>query len=197
MNIFVLSADAHEAGAMHCDRHVCKMIVEYAQMLSTAHRFHDGERTPVTLPNGKVKTLLLLPGEGYTVAQTPGKPAYKALVTEPRCYNATHANHPCAIWARATDANYDWLYRLFSSCLDEYAKRYGRTHATARLMEFLSCPPHRIHSGAQTPFALAMPDEFKDEDAVQSYRRFYVSAKARFAKWKNTPTPWWFNIEDN
>ena len=26
----------------HCDKHVYKMIIEYAQMLSTAHRMLDG-----------------------------------------------------------------------------------------------------------------------------------------------------------
>ena len=43
MNIFVLDKDPHIAAQMHCDRHVPKMIVESAQMLSTAHRLLDGE----------------------------------------------------------------------------------------------------------------------------------------------------------
>ena len=29
---------------MHCDKHVVKMLVEYAQILSTAHRMVDGEK---------------------------------------------------------------------------------------------------------------------------------------------------------
>ena len=28
---------------MHCDKHVVKMILEYAQLLSTAHRVLDGD----------------------------------------------------------------------------------------------------------------------------------------------------------
>ena len=32
-----------ESAEMHCDKHVCKMMIEYAQMLSTAHRILDGD----------------------------------------------------------------------------------------------------------------------------------------------------------
>lgn len=43
MNIFVLSNDPRECAQIHCDKHVVKMIVEYAQLLSTAHRVLDGD----------------------------------------------------------------------------------------------------------------------------------------------------------
>lgn len=42
-----------------------------------------------------------------------------------------------------------------------------------------------------TPFALAMPEEFKCDDAVESYRRYYIGAKQGFAEWRNG-TPEWF-----
>jgi hypothetical protein len=43
MNIFVLDKDPVVAAQMQCDKHVVKMILESAQMLSTAHRLLDGE----------------------------------------------------------------------------------------------------------------------------------------------------------
>jgi len=45
MNIFFLSTDPAEAAEMSCDRHSIKMILESAQMLSTALRLHgyDGD----------------------------------------------------------------------------------------------------------------------------------------------------------
>ena len=43
MNIFYLSEYADEAAEMHCDKHVVKMILETAQLLSTAHRVLDGD----------------------------------------------------------------------------------------------------------------------------------------------------------
>ena len=43
MNIFVLADSPKESAEMHCDKHVCKMVIEYAQMLSTTHRILDGD----------------------------------------------------------------------------------------------------------------------------------------------------------
>jgi len=37
MNIFALDLDPRIAASMHCDKHVTKMSVEYAQLLSSAH----------------------------------------------------------------------------------------------------------------------------------------------------------------
>ena len=42
MNIFYLDHDPVMCAQMHCDKHVVKMIVEYAQLMSTAHRVLDG-----------------------------------------------------------------------------------------------------------------------------------------------------------
>lgn len=42
MNIFVLDNDPEMAAKYHCDKHVVKMILEYAQLMSTAHRELDG-----------------------------------------------------------------------------------------------------------------------------------------------------------
>ena len=44
MNIFYLDKDPEIAAQMMCDKHVVKMILESAQMLSTAHRVLDGDR---------------------------------------------------------------------------------------------------------------------------------------------------------
>lgn len=41
MNIFYLSHDTTECAQMHVDKHCVKMILEYAQLLSTAHRVLD------------------------------------------------------------------------------------------------------------------------------------------------------------
>src|SRR6056300_1451945 len=48
MNIFILDNDPVIAAQEQCDKHVVKMIVESARMLSTVHRMLDGvmERRP-------------------------------------------------------------------------------------------------------------------------------------------------------
>lgn len=42
MNIFYLSSDPVECAKWHYDKHVVKMILEYSQLLSTAHHLLDG-----------------------------------------------------------------------------------------------------------------------------------------------------------
>ena len=41
MNIFYLDDDPKLCAQAHCDRHVVKMILEYAQIMSTSHRVLD------------------------------------------------------------------------------------------------------------------------------------------------------------
>ena len=49
MNVFYLDKNPQSAAAMHCDKHVVKMILEYAQLLSNAHIVLDGDDAPVDL----------------------------------------------------------------------------------------------------------------------------------------------------
>lgn len=43
MNIFYLDTDVKKAAQYHCDKHVVKMILETAQLLSTAHRLSGSD----------------------------------------------------------------------------------------------------------------------------------------------------------
>jgi hypothetical protein len=163
VNIFVLSLDPAEAARDHCDRHVNKMILETAQLLSTAHRSLAGDTLSEEL--------------------------------SANLYRPTHANHPCAVWVRESAYNYQWAFTLLESLIEEYAHRYGnesgKVHATSRLLPFLRHTPIGL-AGEFTPFRLAMPDECKVGDAVESYREYYRTHKAGFATWKNRPVPVWF-----
>jgi len=221
MNIFVLSEHPREAAQAHLDRHVVKMILEYAQLLSTAHRLLDG--TPQTLEyfvpiykeepadatstkytwigeKPKTKNAIVLPGETAYVQETlypfrdgPPVPKFSLEYKNRQCYNHSHANHPCAVWARETSANYLWLYELFRETSDEYTFRYGKIHKTwTELHKFLANPPKGLKTGERTPFALAMNEEFKDADATVAYQNYYVGAKARMARWTRRPVPKFF-----
>ena len=44
MNIFYLSNDPETCARLHCDKHVVKMILETAQLLSNAHHMLDGDQ---------------------------------------------------------------------------------------------------------------------------------------------------------
>lgn len=202
MNIFALHRNPFAAAAYHCDKHVVKMIVEYAQLLSTAHRVLDGtfESWMFKGANGKPKTLkyYVLPGEvAYPAVRTEivdGIAIKKDYVEveNRKCYAASHMNHPSGIWARTTDTNYHWLVQLFDGVLREYENRYGKKHSSEALLEFFRTAPKNIPRGLQTPFALAMPEKYKVDDEVLAYQNYYVGDKVRFAKWTNIAAPKWF-----
>ena len=42
MNVFYLDPNPATCARMHCDKHTVKMILEYSQLLSTAHHILDG-----------------------------------------------------------------------------------------------------------------------------------------------------------
>lgn len=134
------------AAQAHYDKHVVKMCLEYAHILST------------------------VAGRGY-------KP--------------THKNHPCVKWAAAAPEHYSWLYSLAIELGREYTARYDRVHAsTLKLLEL----PEPRPMPTPTWFALAMPDECKSDDPVESYRQYYRTAKRDLASYRAPAIePSWLN----
>lgn len=197
MNIFVLSTDPAEAAEYHCDQHVVKMILEYAQLLSTAHRLLDGTLVTATDNQNrkKPKKFWLFDGEHphlNSYVDDEGNWTYKWIVLDPVMYQVAHQFHPCSVWARQTTGNYRWLYALFDALLTEFEYRYDHEHSAARLRAVLQRVPANLPDDVLTPFARAMPEEYKHENVVEAYHRFYVGSKARFAKWTNRDLPKWF-----
>lgn len=178
MNIFYLHHDTKKCAELHNDKHVVKMILEYAQLLSTAHRVIDGtptiDRGGAT---GRQRTTYILPDDRDSML-----------------YRATHINHPSAIWVRVRESHYRWLFQMWVDLMDEYTYRYGKVHASARLIGYLNKPPKNIKFGdgfdQPTP---AMPDEYKvTGNSIRSYINYYVGAKKHLASWKKRQTPEWF-----
>lgn len=151
------------------------MILEYAQLLSTAHRVLDGTLSTGLSATGRKKTSYVLHDKRESVL-----------------YSATHINHPSAIWVRQSSSNYGWLYRLFGELCNEYTHRYGKIHATQRLDSDLMFSPSNITIGDFTEPTPAMPDEYKvTGDSIQSYKNYYLGDKKRMFSWKNRETPSW------
>jgi len=177
MNIFYLHNDPKTCAVLHNDKHVVKMILEYAQLLSTAHRVLDGtESISISTTNRKQTRYVLSDEREYTL------------------YRSTHINHPSAIWVRQSYENYEWLYKLFTEVLKEYTYRYGKVHATARLIDALHTPPTNITNGAGfTEPPPAMPEEYRvKNNSIQSYINYYVGAKKHLANWKKRTIPSWY-----
>jgi len=176
MNIFVLDRNPEIAAREMCDKHVVKMIVESAQMLSTCHRMLDG--TYEKRPSISGKRMV---------------PYYKLDDwREDTIYKAVHFKHPCNIWIRETSTNYNWLVKHFGALLREYNIRYGKHHKCESLFDAFVCLPDNITNGPLTEFAQAMPDDCKTTNVVEAYRNYYVKHKRDFATWKGREVPLWF-----
>lgn len=181
MNIFYLDRDPKTCAEMHLDKHVVKMILEYAQLLSTAHRVLDG----------KVYTAKTAAGRNidrYLLEDSP---------LESLLFKASHIKHPSAIWCRANVQNYMWLAELLEWTCVEYTHRYGKVHSVEQsgLMQALKNNfPKNLPIGPFTDPPPAMPDDCKvSGNSLASYHKYYLEKKRPFAKWTNRPMPDWFS----
>lgn len=174
MNIFYLDPNTTKCAEYHVDRHCVKMIVEYAQLLSTAHRVLDGVEYVDTSSGRKIKRWKL--GGSY----------------EDILYKATHINHPSAIWVRNSYDNYMWLRSLLYKLTKEYTYRYGKVHKVMHsgLYEALSYAPINIKLGKFTEPTPAMPEEYiVSGDSIESYKNYYNGSKQHLHNWKLRPIP--------
>lgn len=142
MNIFYIHNDPKVCAKAMTDKHCVKMILESAQMLSTAHHELDQDKAPDNI------------------------------------YKSTHKNHPSAKWVRQSVQNYKWLYDHFIFLSDEYTRRYNRRHKTDKdLSHILINPPKNIPVADFTQPPQAMPDIYKTNNSVRSYRIYYITEK--------------------
>lgn len=170
MNIFYTDPDPLICAQNLCDKHVVKMPLETAQMLSTAWRYYAD-------PN-LVDTKLWCDQRGF--------------------YKTAMVNHPSTKWARTSCANYKWLFKHFVALCVEYQYRYRKVHKSFELVEHLQYIPHLLRTtwdnppSDLTPPPLCMPDKYKGKSAVLSYRDYIFGEKKSFAKWDYRPPPAWF-----
>lgn len=106
-------------------------------------------------------------------------------------YRSTHAKHPCTLWTGKSKQNWNWLVAHGLSMCDEYTRRYGRRHKTQDVLESAKNLQINLPKIGLTPFAQAMPAQYKNADPVLAYRQYYVGEKSSFAKWKVKPPLWW------
>ena len=157
MNLFILSLIQKEIAEYMMDKHVSKILLEAVQMLCSAKRILDPE-DPI---NDKL-------------------------------YKLAHKNHPVTIWCRKSKANFLWTLELVEELHNEWKFRYNhpdsKIHKSYQIAQLLKMhlPEEDVFEEQRlTPFALAMPDKYKTDDAVLSYRNYYMSEeKQKIACWK-------------
>jgi len=166
MNIFYLDHDPVVAAKMHCDVHSYKMISESVLMLCNAHRMLDGD----------------------SYADSVGM------------FPLGYQNHPCSKWVMRSAANYNWLLVMVENLSEQYYERYGSkkkepvNHKHSELLPALHQLPDSIPYDMFTEPHLGMPDQYKCDDPVQSYRNYYMGEKLgviRGGTYKFTEAPLW------
>ena len=179
MNIFYLHHDTKTCAEMHNDKHCVKMILEYAQLLSTAHRVLDGTVGVGHSVSGRKKTIYALPDSRDTIL-----------------YSATHISHPSAVWVRQSRENYIWLSNMLIALCEEYTYRYGKVHKVeldGLCYALLKNIPKNIGTKEWSEPTPAMPDDVKvTGDSIASYRNYYIHNKTHLANWKMRQPPEWY-----
>lgn len=163
MNLFYLDKNPKKCAEYHCDKHVCKMIVETAQMLSTAH--HTNKNVSFALINNLYKPSYIHHPMTKWIGHTRGNYEYahellKYLLEQYTYrYKKTHACErllsPLRIKPRFIDSGgfYDP-----PQCMPE---QYQITRTS-------------------------------EDFTVRAYRNYYISEKKQFAKWNHSIQPFWF-----
>ena len=171
MNIFVLDRNPKIAAYMMCDKHVVKMILESAQMLSAVLdcQYKDEYK-----------------GSDKPVIEQFGLPGYPKA----------HAKHPCALWARQSKQNAMWLVQHMRALCLEYTKRYNKFHKqdVLPLVYEAQLEYCEFDSKKQTEFVQAITNtDLHGDDPVEAYREYYRKEKAHFCTWKHGVIPEWFD----
>lgn len=189
MNIFVLDENPFVSATMIDCVRLPKMITESAQMMAQALRNH-----------------------GATDEQMP-------LTKSGTAYKGGYKHHPSTKWVSMNRSNFTWLCHHAMGMLDEQYSRFGTVHSCHNPIYHMSAMSDMIPDGELTPFALAMPDEFRPKhstvtlpcdvdrykvthasgkDAVQSYRAYYMSkvdSKGGVHYRHTNPPDWWRGVE--
>ena len=164
MNIFVTDPDPVISAQTLCDKHVVKMVLESAQMLSTAWREYSSEYADehelykTAHLNHPCSIWVRLARENY-------RWLYKHFVA--LCEEYTHRYEKSHASARLKGPLM-WAPFTPRSGLAKIEEPYG--------------------------FVLAMPDEYKSDDVFDSYQKYLINEKQHFAKWEKDPSrkpTWW------
>ena len=176
MNIFVLDYDVKKCAEYHVNQHIIKQISEYSQILAT---------------NIYLTT-------GHIIEVSNQELFYKLY---PKCKHTilpTHQNHPVTVFARKSIQNFKWLMRLLDEIHKEWIYRYNhpknKIHASYYKLLDGYVEPNLPDIG-MTDFSLVMPDKYKYDCAVKSYRDYYIGDKQHLLKYKRREYPEWLSIK--
>jgi len=150
------------------------------------------DEDPVKAANLLDKHIVKMPLETAqilcTVAQKKG---FQAI------YKITHAKHPVTLWTEKSSANWNWLCEHGIAICHNYSLSYKKIHKCEEIIKQLQSRTLEIWGDSipsihHTPFVTCMPEQYKTQNPIESYRNYYHGDKVKFAKWTNrVPPEWW------
>lgn len=186
MNMFIVHRDPTENVKLYCDVHLRKMIIEQAQLLSTAHRILDGVKGTI-ITYSKTKKEYIKKPYNHVLRHLGEDGHYPVL------YLKSHDNHPNNIWIRKSVMNYRYGYDLFIAMLTEYEYRFNKKHESSKLKHDLKLSPRNLKSIPMTPFVYDKQYQYID-DVTDAYKKAFID---KYRDWSdsnrelihNLPTP--------
>lgn len=162
MNIFVLHFIPSKAAQYHNNKHVVKMILEYAQLLCTAHHILDAQ--------------ILTPELTHNL--------YKKTHENHPCAIWTRTSSQNYIWL------FELFSELCSEYTFRYGKIHKTEQKLKTILENL--PHRIPHGELTPfPLAMPDNCK-NIENPILSYQWYYIKYKQHIAQWKNRPIPHWF-----
>ena len=170
MNIFYLSEKPDECAEMHNDKHCVKMILESAQMLSTAHRELDGD-VPDILYKSTHKN------HPSTIWVRSSKQHYDWLF---RLFRMLSVEYTLRYSNKTLIKNFGGEFKVHKTW-----DKLGKLLETA--------PKNIVDNGWVDP-PQCMPDHCKKPDTIDAYRNYYMVEKASISTWKYSQQPKWWTL---
>lgn len=110
-------------------------------------------------------------------------------------YAPTHYNHPCSIFTRTSKDNFQYVIDYIYALSKENIYRYDKVHKSSLILKWVEENRHLLSfpKAGLTPFALAMPEQYKTSCPVDSFRAYYKNEKQHLFKWTGRNRPDWID----
>lgn len=164
MNIFWLDEDLQTCARMHNNSHCIKQILEYAQLLSTAHHVLDGDESPI---------------KDKIYKQTHKNHPCAVWVRE------SYENYS-QLWSLLDSLCEEYTYR--------YGKIHKVERELLDYLWDIPSNTPTINSTPKPVCMPDECKIYVDGtlDVVRSYRNYYNTRKQHIASWKNRDVPEWY-----
>lgn len=111
-------------------------------------------------------------------------------------YKPAYLHHPCCQWASESLSNLVWLIAFGNELGKEYTYRYDRLHKSHGVImdtiyPWLLANKSLFPDKGITKRPKAMPDLYKSDNVVQSYRSYYIAEKSHLLQYTKRSVPKW------